>query len=333
MNILLIGGTRFVGRHLTEAALASGHQITLFHRGQTNPGLFPQAEEIFGDRETDLDKLSGRRWDAVIDTSGYLPRLVKLSAQELKDSVSQYVFISSCSVYADFETIGIDEDYPVGTLEDESVEEITGETYGPLKALCEKAVQETYPTGALILRPGLIVGPYDHTDRFTYWPVRVARGGDILAPPGPDEPAQFIHARGLADFALKCMQEKRTGVFNVVGPEQPTSFGELLETCKQASDSDAKFVWAPTDFLTEHNVAPWSDLPLWVPESEGRGFSRVSNARARAAGLKFKPTEEIVRETLEWALSRPPDYELRAGLKPEREAELLELLSQKRGTP
>jgi 2'-hydroxyisoflavone reductase len=330
MNILLIGGTRFVGRHLVEActgARAPGSRSSIAAR--PTRASFPQVETILGDRETDLDKLAGRRWDAVIDTCGYFPRLVRLSAQALKDSVAQYVFISTVSVYANYDAVGIDEDYALATMEDETVEEITETSYGPLKVLCEQVVQETYPAGALILRPGLIAGPYDHTDRFTYWPVRVARGGDVLAPVGPDEPTQFIHARDLADFAIKCIEEKSTGVFNVVGPEQPCPFGELLETCKQVSGSDANFIWASAEFIAEKDIAPWTELPLWVPETEGRGFSRVSNARARAAGLEFKPIREIVRETLEWVGTRPAGYELRAGLKPEREAELLKLLSPK----
>jgi 2'-hydroxyisoflavone reductase len=328
MNILIIGGTRFLGQHLVEAALERGHRLTLFHRGQTNPGLFPQVETVLGDRETDLEVLAGRHWEAVIDTCGYFPRQVKLSVEALKDSVSQYVFISTVSVYADFDVLGIDEDYRLATMEDGTVEEITGETYGPLKALCEKAVQEVFSENVLIIRPGLIVGPHDHTDRFTYWPVRVARGGQVLAPVSPHEPTQFIHACDLADFTLKCIEEKATGVFNVVGPEQPCPFGELLETCKRVSGSDAQFVWASAEFIAEHNVAPWMDLPLWIPESESRGFSRVSNARALAAGLEFRSTEEIVRDTLEWASSRPADYEMRAGLQPEREAELLKKLEE-----
>ncbi len=246
----------------------------------------------------------------------------------LKSSVSHYVFISSVSVYADFDVAGIDEGYPVSTMEDETVEEITGETYGPLKALCEKTVEAIYPAGALILRPGVIVGPYDHMDRFTYWALRVARGGDVLAPVGPDEPAQFIHARDLADFALKSIEEKRTGTFNLVGPEQPCSFGELLEACKRVSDSDANFFWVSEEFIEEHDIAPWSELPLWVPKSDSRGLSMVSNAKAQAAGLEFKPVEEIVHETLRWARALPSDYEMRAGLKPERETELLKKLEE-----
>ena len=329
MNILIIGGTRFVGRHLVEAAQERGHEITLFNRGQTNPGVFPEIETIRGNRETDLDKLAGRHWDAVIDTCGYYPRIVRLSAEALQESVSQYVFISTVSVYADFEAVGIDEDYALGTIEDESVEDITDGSYGPLKVLCEQAVQEIYADNSLIIRPGLIVGPHDPTDRFTYWPVRVARGGKVLVPVGPDEPTQFIHARDLADFTIKQIEEKAAGVFNVVGPEEPCPIGELLETCKQVSGSDAAFVWASEEFIAENKVAPWMELTLWIPESEGGGMSRVSNDRAKAAGLKFKPTEAVVRETLEWARSRPGDYEMRAGLKPEREDELLRLLTKK----
>lgn len=328
MNILIIGGTRFLGRHLVEAALARGHQLTLFNRGQTNPDVFPEVETILGDREIDLEKLEGRQWDAVVDTCGYFPRVVGLSANALKDSVANYTFISSVSVYADFDVFGIDEDYPLARMEDETVEEITGETYGALKALCERTVEEIYPAGALILRPGVIVGPYDHMDRFTYWVLRVARGGDVLAPVGPGESVQFIHARDLADFAINCIEEKNTGAFNLVGPEKPRPLGKLLETCKRVSGSDANFVWASEAFIEEHDIAPWSEFPLWVPESESRGLSMVSNARAQAAGLEFKPIEEIVSETLEWARTRPSDYEMRAGLKPEREAELLKKLKK-----
>lgn len=324
MNILMIGGTRFVGRHLVEAALDRGYEITIFHRGKTNPGLFPQSEEIFGDRATDLDKLAGRRWDAVIDTSGYLPRVVRLSAQALKDRVSQYIYISTISVYADFDVAGLDEDYRLATMEDESVEQVTDTTYGPLKVLCENVVQEIYPERALILRPGVVVGPYDYTDRFTSWPARVARGGKLLAPVGPQALVQFIYARDLANFALNCIEEKTTGVFNVVGLEDPGTFGKLIETSQQVSGSDAEVVWVSEEFIQEQGIASWSEFPLWVPESEGDGFSRVSNARAKAAGLEFTPTEEIVRETLRWAHSRPADYEMKAGLKPKREAELLE---------
>ncbi len=203
MNILIIGGTKFLGRHLVDSALARGHNVTLFNRGKTNPNLFPQVETILGDREHDLEKLAqaGREWDAVIDVAGYLPRIVRLSATGLREagSVGRYVFISSISAYADFKKIGINESDPVGKIEDETFEEITGESYGPLKALCEKTVLDLYGERGLVIRPGLIVGPNDPTDRFTYWPVRVARGGDVLAPEKPEVPVQVVDVRDLAD--------------------------------------------------------------------------------------------------------------------------------------
>jgi 2'-hydroxyisoflavone reductase len=328
MDILIIGGTRFLGRHLVESALERGHRPTLFNRGQTNPGIFPEVETILGDREANLEKLAGRKWDAVIDTCGYFPRIVGLSAQKLQDAVETYVFISSISVYADFSTVGIIEDHPVATIEDETVEEITGETYGALKALCEKTVQETFPKTGLIIRPGLIVGPHDPTDRFTYWPLRVARDGAVLAPEKPEVPVQIIDVRDLADFTIKLVEQKRSGVYNATGPDFELQFGAMLETCKQVSGSDASFVWASADFLSQNNVAPWSDLPVWVPDTaEDAGFSRVDVSKAIAAGLTFRPLAETVRDTLAWAKTRPVDYEMRAGLKAEREAELLEVLS------
>lgn len=330
MKILIIGGTRFLGRHLVDSALARGHEVTLFNRGLTNPDLFPHAETILGDREKDLAELLGREWDAVIDTCGYVPRIVRLSAQSLEGNVDRYVFISSISVYASFSKVGMDESDPVGKMEDESVEEITGETYGPLKALCEKAVQDTFgEERTLIIRPGLIVGPYDPTDRFTYWPVRVARGGDVLAPEKPDAPIQIIDARDLSEFIIKLIEEGTSGVYNATGPDYELTMGTLLETCKQVSRSDAKFKWAPVEFLNRHEVAPWSDMPVWIPNSEeDAGFSRVDISKAINAGLKFRPLEETVGDTLEWAATRPSDREWRAGLGAEKEAKVLAALKE-----
>ena len=327
MNILIIGGTRFLGRHLVEAARARGHHVTLFNRGKSNPDLFPQVETILGDREHDIDKLSGRAWDAVIDTCGYVPRIVRLSAAGLAGSVGRYIFISSISVFASFGKIGMDESDPVGKLEDESVEEITGETYGPLKALCEKTVQEIYGDRALIIRPGLIVGPNDPTDRFTYWPVRVARGGDVLAPEKPEVPVQIIDVRDLAEFTIQLIEENASGVYNATGPDYELTFGRMLETSKQVSGSNANFKWASVEFLNQNNVAPWSDIPVWVPDTaEDAGFSRFDLSRAIRAGLKFRALHDTVRDTIEWANTRPAEYEWRAGLKSEREQELLNLL-------
>jgi 2'-hydroxyisoflavone reductase len=327
MRILIIGGTRFLGRHLVEAALDRSHDVTLFNRGKSNPDLFPRLETILGDREQDINKLNGRIWDAVIDVAGYLPRIVRLSAEVLKENVARYVFISTISVYRDFKEIGIAESYPVGTLENETVEEITGETYGPLKALCEQVVQNIYGMRALIVRPGLIVGSHDPTDRFTYWPVRVARGGEVLAPQGPDALIQIVDVRDLADFIINLIQNHAFGVYNATGPDYELTIGKLLEVSKQVSGSDANFRWASVDFLNRHKVEAWSDMPTWVPDDEeGVGLSHVDVSKAIAAGLKFRPLDETVRDTLEWAQTRPADHQWRAGLTAEREAEVLAAL-------
>jgi len=329
MRILIIGGTRFLGRHLVESALARGHEVTLFNRGKTNPDLFPQLERILGDREKDVDKLKGRIWEAVIDVAGYLPRIVRLSAEVLEATVSRYVFISSISVYENFRKAGIDESDPLGKLQDETVEEITGETYGPLKALCEKAVQDLYRERALIIRPGLIVGPHDPTDRFTYWPVRMARGGEVLAPQKPEAAIQVIDVRDLSDFTIRLIEENASGIYNATGPDHELTLGRLLEVSQQISGSDARVRWASVDFLNQHKVEPWSDMPTWVPDDdEGVGFSRVDVSKAIAAGLRFRPLEETVRDTLEWANTRPAEHEWKAGLTAEREREVLAALKE-----
>jgi 2'-hydroxyisoflavone reductase len=257
-----------------------------------------------------------------------VPRIVRLSATGLERSVGRYVFISSISAFANFNKIGMDESDDVGKLEDESVEEITGETYGPLKALCEKVVQDTFGgSRALIIRPGLIVGPNDPTDRFTYWPVRVARGGDVLAPEKPEVPVQIIDVRDLAEFTIKLIEENASGIYNATGPDYELTFGRMLETCKKVSSSDAEFKWASVEFLNQNKVAPWSDVPVWVPDTaEDAGFSRLDISKAIQAGLEFRPLQDTVRDTIAWANTRPAEYEWRAGLKPEREQELLKSL-------
>lgn len=326
MKILIIGGTRFLGRHLVNSARARGHDLTLFNRGQSNPNLFRKVKRYQGDRERDLDQLPGQ-WDAVIDTCGYVPRIVKISADALRDRVEKYVFISSISVYPDFSKVGIKESDPVGKLDDETVEEVNGMTFGPLKASCERTVQNIFGVNSLIIRPGLIVGPHDPTDRFTYWVKRVAQGGEILAPEGPQALTQLIDARDLAEFILNLIENDMSGVFNATGPEAPLSFGTLLDTCKLVSGSDAKYVWAAVDFLEKNNVMPWGDMPAWVPETpEYAGFSRVDFSKAMKAGLTFSSLATTVKDTLAWANERPADYEMKAGLKSEREKELLEKL-------
>lgn len=327
MKFLIIGGTKFLGRHLVEAALAAGHEVTLFNRGKTNPTLFPNLETIVGDREHDIEKLSGREWDAAIDMAGYVPRVVRLSAEALKNSLKRYVFISSISVYQDFKKAGMDESYPVGKLEDESVEEITGGAYGPLKALCENVIQEIYGDRALIIRPGLIVGPYDPSDRFTYWPMRIQRGGDMVTPDKPQTPVQLIDARDLSEFILKLIENGASGIYHVTGPDYKLFLGEMLDACKLVTGSVATFHWASANFLKEHDVQPWSDMPVWIPDTdEDAGFARISISKALQAGLQFRPLEETIRDTIEWAEQRPADHEWRAGLNPDKERILLTLL-------
>jgi 2'-hydroxyisoflavone reductase len=326
MKLLILGGTIFLGRHIVDAALRHGHTVTLFNRGRHRPDLFPGVERLTGDRDGGLDALGGRTWDAVIDTCGYVPRVARQSAERLRDAVGHYTFISSISVYKDIPGADADEETPVSTLDDPTVETITGETYGPLKALCEKAVQDALGTRAFIVRPGLLVGPHDPSDRFTYWPARVARGGEVLAPEKPEAPIQIIDGRDLADFIIQLIEGHAFGIYNATGPEYELTMGRLLETSKQVSGSDAQFKWASVDFLKQNNVQSWSDMPVWIPaDEEGLGAARVDVSKAIQAGLRFRPLEATVRDTLAWARTRPADHEWRAGLKPEREQELLAL--------
>jgi 2'-hydroxyisoflavone reductase len=332
MHILILGGTRFVGRHLVNVALARNHTVTLFNRGKTDAAIFPDVEQIHGDRASaaDLAQLQGRSWDAVIDTCGYIPGMVRLSAQALKDQTAHYTFISSISVYADTRVAGITEDYPVGTLSDEAAsaitthEGVTGETYGPLKALCEQEVLRAFPAKSLVIRPGLIVGPNDATDRFTYWPQRVANGGAVLAPGSADWVTQVIDVRDLAEWTMGRVEAQQAGIYQATGPAHELTFGALLLTCQQASNSKADIVWVDEQWLLTQNVAPWSDLPLWIPMSDPdyTGFSRMNCAKAIATGLRFRPIAQTVRDTLAWHATRNVT-ELKAGLKPERENELL----------
>ena len=332
MRLLILGGTLFLGRHLTEAALARGHEVTLFNRGQRNPELFPEVEKLRGDRDGGLDALRGRRWDAVVDTSGFVPRVVRASAELLADAVGLYAFVSSVSVYADFSR-PVDEDAPLTTTADETVEEVNGETYGPLKVLSERAVEEALPGRALVLRPGLIVGPHDPTHRFTYWTGRVARGGEVLAPAPPGTPIQFIDARDLAEWTLRLLEAGTAGVYNAAGPDYPLTMGGFLEECRDVSGSGARLEWVGEEFLLERGVEPWGELPLWIPESSEthRHFLNVNVERALRAGLTFRPLAETVRDTLAWQReregqplpSKPGVPQPDVTLKPERERELL----------
>ncbi len=325
MRLLILGGTIFLGRHLVAAALARGHAVTLFNRGQHNPDLFPDVEKLRGDRTVSLDALADRSWDAVIDTSGYVPRVVRLAAETLADRVDHYTFISSLSVYADTSRPGVDEAAPVGRIDDPTTEEITGESYGPLKALCEQVAEAALPGRSLVIRPGLIVGPYDPTDRFTYWPRRVAQGGEVLAPGHPGYKTQIIDARDLAAWTLDMVEARRVGVYNATGPATPLTLGEALDTSRTVSGSDATVTWVDESFLLEQGVQPWTELPLWMPESDPAmaGFNRFSIDRALAAGLTFRPLADTVAATLAWDATRDATAPSRAGLTRERETELL----------
>jgi 2'-hydroxyisoflavone reductase len=324
MKLLILGGTTFLGRHLVEAATARGHEVTLFNRGRRNPDLFPDVEKLRGDRDGNLEALKGRTWDAAIDTCGYVPRVVRASATLLADAVRHYTFVSSLSVYADFSVVGMDETAPVGTLEDETIEEVNGETYGPLKALCEQAAEQAMSGRVLNVRPGLIVGPHDPTDRFTYWVHRVADGGEVLAPGRPEYLTQFIDARDLAAWNVRMIEANQTGVYNATGLDVPVTMKQLLDECKTVSGSDAQFTWVDEQFLLDAKVQPWSELPLWIPASSptAAGFSSVNCNKAIAAGLTFGSLSETIRDTLAWDVTRPADTQ-RGGLKREREMELL----------
>jgi 2'-hydroxyisoflavone reductase len=323
-TLLILGGTRFLGPALVEAAQKTGWKISLFNRGKSNPGLFPGLEHLRGDRDGDLKSLEGRSWNAVVDTSGYVPRLVRDSATLLAPRIAQYVFISSISVFADLSRAGVDETGSVATLADPTVEKIDAGAYGGLKALCEKAAEAAMPGRVTNVRPGLIVGPNDGTDRFTYWPVRVARGGEVLAPNRPEDPVQFIDVRDLAAWIVRCLDMRTVGVFNATG--NPLPVGTLLDTCRTASGSDARFTWVDAAFLEARKVSAWSDLPCWLPPTgEDAGGNQVSNARAVARGLVFRPLKDTCKDTLAWWKAQPAERQakLKSGLTADRETSLL----------
>jgi len=322
MRILIIGGTVFLGRHIVQAARAHGHDLTLFHRGQHPSDLPDGVHEILGDRNGDLAALASGQWDAVVDTSAYYPRQVRAMTTALAGRVNRYILISTISVYGDDLPPNATEATPMATIADPTIEEVTGDTYGPLKALCETAAAAGMPGQALIIRPGLIVGPHDPSDRFTYWPHRVARGGEILAPGDPDFVTQFIDVRDLAEWTVRLAEDGATGTYHATGPAQPLPMGDVLAECQAASGGNAHFTWVSEAFLAEHAVGAYVEMPLWVP-SEALGFNRVDCAKAIAAGLTFRPLAETVRDTLAWDRARPADTTLRGGLSAEREAALL----------
>jgi 2'-hydroxyisoflavone reductase len=317
MRILVLGGTQFLGRHTVDAALARGHDVTLFNRGRTRAELFPQVEKLRGDRDGDLESLSGRVFDAVVDTSGYVPRIVRETIDALGD-VGLYTFVSSISVYADVSTPPT-ESSPVAELGEPTEE--WREAYGELKADCEDVVRERFPA-AFVVRPGLIVGPWDPTGRFTYWPQRFAEGGRVLAPAPPDADAQVIDARDLAAWVVRAAEDRLAGTFNAV--DRATSRATLLETCRRVAGADSEIVWVDGEFLVEQEVGEWMELPLWLADPSYAGMLSVDPARAFANGLATRPLEETVRDTLAWVGGGEAPTETGAGLDRAKEQAVLD---------
>ncbi len=321
MRLLILGGTVFLGRHIAEAALARGHSVTLFNRGRHDPALFPEAEKLRGDRDGDVSALHGRTFDAVIDPSGYRPEQVRTVANALAGRDPHYIFISSISVYRGF---------PPGRSFDENGVLAEGsEGYGALKARCEEALEAKFPDGVAHVRPGLIAGPYDPTDRFTYWPRRISQGGEVLAPGRPERPVQLIDVRDLADWCVRLAETRTAGRFNAVGPRTRLTMGELLGACLEVAARGARLTWAPDEALVAAGVSAWTEMPLWIPENDPGygGMLLGSNEGAVAAGLRFRPIAETIRATLAWDVreggprSEPP---LRViPLSREREAAIL----------
>lgn len=334
LRILILGGTGFIGPHQVRYAVARGHKLTLFNRGKTHPGLFPNVENLEGDRQlSKLEALKTGEWDAVIDNPSTLPRWVREAAELLKGRVKQYVFISTISVYADNSKIGMDETAAVATTDNPTDEKVSGMNYGALKALSEKEAEKVFPGRTTVIRPGLIVGPGDQTDRFTYWPVRINRGGEVLAPGDGTDPVQFIDARDLGEWSIRMVEQEAFGTYNALGPRADLSMAEMLYGIRAVTTADVKFTWVDWNFLKENKVRPWADMPVWVPSKEPSmaGFSRVSNARALAKGLTFRPLAETAMATIEDYQTRPADKaKLNAGLTPEREAEVLKAWHESR---
>lgn len=327
MRLLILGGTVFLGRALTDAALARGHAVTHLHRGRT-AGRDQRVETLTCDRAAApfMQGIDAKRtWDAVVDTSGYLPQVVSRSCAALHGRAGSYAFISSISAYASFETENFDEDAPLQPDPVPLPDAMKLELYGALKAACERVVARAFGARALLVRPGLLVGPYDRSDRFTWWPWRVARGGEFIAPGRPGRRIQFIDVRDVADWLVSMLERSSGGTFHVTGPGAALTMGQLIDTCRAVRE-DATAVWVPDAHLLRHEIRPWVEMPLWLPENDAtyRGFMTASVDRAMSHGLGFRPLARTVADTLDWARSRPPDHAWQAGMAPEREAAVLD---------
>lgn len=324
LRILILGGTGFTGPYQVRYAVERGHHVTVFNRGRRQADIPDSVVQLTGDRNGQLDALKGKTWDVVIDVPSTYPRWVRDAATLLKDSAKQYVFISTISVYADTSKPGINESSPLATMPDPTVEEMR--YYGAMKALAEAEAEKAFPGRTTVIRPGLIVGPGDMSDRFSYWPVRIDRGGEILAPGDGTDPVQFIDVRDLAEFIIRIVEQGATGIYNATGPKSPLTMAEMLYGIRAVTTSDVKWTWVPVDFLKEQKVAPWSDMPVWVPGTgASAGFARVDISKALAKGLTFRPLADTAEATLAWYKTLPAERQaaLRAGIKPEREAEVL----------
>jgi 2'-hydroxyisoflavone reductase len=332
VRLLILGGTVFLGRGLVESACRRGHEVTLFNRGQSAPEVLSHVEQLRGDRDRGLDSLRGRSWDAVIDTSGYVPRVVRDSAQLLASAVEHYAFVSSISAYGDFRRRGLTEETPVAELPDPGSEDVE-RYYDELKAGCEREVKAAFAKRSLIVRPGLIVGPHDPTERFTYWVRRLAAGGPVLAPRASDQPAQLIDVRDLSDWMIAMVERRAGGTYNATGPAQPMMFTGMLERMQAAIGPRALLRWIDEDRLAEEAVEPWEDLPLWLDVSrhpDFAGFLSVDISRALAGGLSLRPLEATAADTLAWANQNPAatverfgNPVRRPGLESAREQQLL----------
>jgi 2'-hydroxyisoflavone reductase len=325
-TILILGGTGFIGPHIVDAARARGHTVTLFNRGKTHPGLFPDVEKLHGDRDGHLEALVGRKWDAVVDPSGFVPRIVKASAELLAPNVGHYVFVSTISVYAGEDIVGADETAPATTIDDPTNEDV-GKNYGALKALCERAAEAAMPGRVANIRPGLIVGPGDATGRFTHWPTRMADGGDVLAPGDGATPVQYIDGRDLAAWIVRAIEQRTVGVYNALGPARRLTMREALEACNRAAGGRANLVWVDAAFLAARGITEWQNLPMWADaKGENAGFGTRSNQRAVAAGLAFRSTEDTARDTLAWlaTLDEPERSKFRSsGIARDKELEVI----------
>ncbi|SFA88983.1 MULTISPECIES: NAD-dependent epimerase/dehydratase family protein [unclassified Bacillus (in: firmicutes)] len=340
MKILVLGGSRFLGRAFIEEAQKRGHEISIFNRGNQNENL-KNVEILIGDRNGDLSALKDRKWDTVLDTSGFIPRSVRESTQLLKNNVKHYTFISSISVYRDWIPVGLDEDYPLQTMSSDQADELTKDStgqfyeyYGAFKALCEQEAEKSMPGRVLKVRAGQLVGKNDYTDRFPYWIHRVAKGGTVLAPGNPHRPIQYIDNRDMALWILNAMEKQIVGSFNVTGPDHPVTMQEFLQSIKSVTGSDAEFVWADEKFLMDHGVAPWTEMPLWVPElfalttgedEPWKGTFSINISKALETGLHFRSLNETIKEIYHWQCKRNlTENDWKAGISAERERQLLE---------